>query len=150
VALRDLRGQQGDVEGARAPYQQAIDSGHAGWAPEAAVSLARLLAGQGDVEGARAAYQQAIDSRHADWAPEAACALRACWLAEQEDMECARAAHQQAIDSGRLPGEVAGLRSILDGPGGAAGGPGDGSVTPSREGRFLSRMPSYRSTCWRV
>jgi len=50
------------VEGARAAYQQAIDSGDPDAAPGAALSLGNLLADQGDVEGARAAYQQAIDS----------------------------------------------------------------------------------------
>ena len=61
--------EQGDVEGARAAYQQAIDSGHADAAPGAWGNLGALLEEQGDVEGARAAYQQAIDSGHADQAP---------------------------------------------------------------------------------
>jgi TPR repeat protein len=60
---------QGNVVGARAAYQVAIDSGHAEAAPMAAVNLGVLLAGQGDVVGARAAYQVAIDSSHAKWAP---------------------------------------------------------------------------------
>ena len=49
------------MAGARAAYQQAIDSGHPAAAPMARVRLGLLLAGQGDVAGARAAYQQAID-----------------------------------------------------------------------------------------
>ena len=61
--------EQGDVAGARAAYQQAIDSGHADVAPAAAVGPGDLLREQGDVAGARAAYQQAIDSGHADLAP---------------------------------------------------------------------------------
>lgn len=52
------------MEGARAACQQAIDSGHADWAPLAAANLGNVLASQGDVEGARAAYQLAIDSGH--------------------------------------------------------------------------------------
>ena len=60
------------MAGAKAAYQQAIDSGHADVAPEAAVGLGVLLARQGDVAGAKAAYQQAIDSGHTDEAPTAA------------------------------------------------------------------------------
>jgi hypothetical protein len=85
---------QGDVAGARAAYQRAIDSGHAEWAPEAAINLGVLLAEQTDVAylsslshlnrltlaavaaSARAAYQRAIDSGHAEWAPKAAASLR--------------------------------------------------------------------------
>jgi tetratricopeptide (TPR) repeat protein len=66
VLLKD----QGEVEGARAAYQQAIDSGHHERAPMAAVGLALMLEEQGEVEGARAAFQQAIDSGHHDWSPE--------------------------------------------------------------------------------
>ena len=39
--------------GAKAAYQQAIDSGHADAAPRAAVNLGDLLAEQGDADGAR-------------------------------------------------------------------------------------------------
>ena len=85
--------------GARAAYQQAIDSGHADRAPQAAVNLGVLLEEQGDVAGARAAYQQAIDSGHADVAPMAAVGLGEL-LKEQGDVAGARAAYQQAIDSG--------------------------------------------------
>ena len=63
------------MEGAKAAYQQAIDSGHADAAPQAVVNLGILLERQGDAEGAKAAYQQAIDSGHADAAPEAAVRL---------------------------------------------------------------------------
>jgi predicted negative regulator of RcsB-dependent stress response len=59
-----LLANEGDVEGARAAYQQAIDSGHPDEAPRAAVGLGNLLGDQGDVAGARAAYQRAIDSGH--------------------------------------------------------------------------------------
>ena len=54
------------MEGARAAYQRAIDSGHPDAAPKAMVNLGVLLAEQGDVEGARAAYQRAIDTGHPD------------------------------------------------------------------------------------
>ena len=52
---------QGDPEGAKASYRRAIDSGHANWAPMAAVHLGILLAGQGDHEGAKASFQWAHD-----------------------------------------------------------------------------------------
>jgi tetratricopeptide (TPR) repeat protein len=95
VLLKD----QGEVEGARAAYQQAIDSGHHERAPIAALELGDLLKKQGEVEGARAAYQQAIDSGHHERAPMAAVGL-ALMLEEQGEVEGARAAFQQAIDSG--------------------------------------------------
>jgi predicted negative regulator of RcsB-dependent stress response len=41
-------------------------SGHATFAPLAALSLGELLAKEGDVAGATAAYQQVIASEHAD------------------------------------------------------------------------------------
>ena len=54
--LRD----QGDIAGARAAYQQAIDSDHPDVAPKAAYDLGSLLRKQGDKEGARAARQRAM------------------------------------------------------------------------------------------
>jgi Flp pilus assembly protein TadD len=60
------------VQGAKAAYRQAIASGHADAAPQAAVNLGLLLAEQGDVQGAKAAFGQAIASVHADAAPRAA------------------------------------------------------------------------------
>ena len=63
---------EGDVAAATAAYQQAIDSGHAEWAPKGAVNLGLLCDEQGDAAGAARAYQIAIDSGHAEWAPKAA------------------------------------------------------------------------------
>ncbi|MEO3811450.1 tetratricopeptide repeat protein [Sphaerisporangium sp. B11E5] len=97
--LGGLLADQGDVEGAQAAFQQAIDSGHADHAPAAAFFLGGLLADQGDVEGAQAAFQQAIDSGHADHAPAAAFFLGGL-LADQGNVEGAQAVYQQAIDSG--------------------------------------------------
>ena len=65
------------MAGAKAAYQQAIDSGHADAAPEAAVSLGALLAEQGDVAGAEAAYQQAIDYGRIETADSARQGLEA-------------------------------------------------------------------------
>jgi tetratricopeptide (TPR) repeat protein len=91
--------EQGDVAGARAAYQRAIDSGHADEAPRAAVNLGVLLKQQKDVAGAQAAYQRAIDSGHADYAPRAEANLGVL-LKQQKDVAGAQAAYQQAIDSG--------------------------------------------------
>jgi predicted negative regulator of RcsB-dependent stress response len=123
---------QGDVAGARAAYQRAIDSGHAEWAPEAAINLGVLLAEQTDVAylsslshlnrltlaavaaSARAAYQRAIDSGHAEWAPRAAINLGVL-LAKQGDVDGAWAAYQRAIDSGHAewaPKAAASLRRL--------------------------------------
>jgi Flp pilus assembly protein TadD len=68
--------EQADVDGARAAFQVAVDSGHPDAAPKAAVGLGLLLAKQGDVDGARAAYQLAVDSGHSDMAPMAMHRLR--------------------------------------------------------------------------
>ena len=97
--LGELLAEQGDVEGARAAYQQAIDSGDPDAGPSAASRLGWLLEQQGDVAGARAAYQQAIDSGHPREAPYAAVNLGPL-LAKEGDVAGARAAYQRAIDSG--------------------------------------------------
>ena len=73
--LGELLEQQGDVEGAKVAYQQALASEHAKVAPWAAFNLGGLLAEQGAVEGAQAAYQRAIKSGHPDWASRAAHSL---------------------------------------------------------------------------
>jgi Flp pilus assembly protein TadD len=70
--------EQGDLAGAKAAYQQAIDSGYPGHIPEAAVLLGTLLEQQGDVAAARTAYRRAIGSGHraADIARQRLRALR--------------------------------------------------------------------------
>jgi TolA-binding protein len=50
-------GRQGDVEGARSAYQQAIDSGDAEHAPAAGFQLGLLLGQHDDIDGAREAYR---------------------------------------------------------------------------------------------
>jgi hypothetical protein len=99
VLLGLLLAERGDTDGARAAYQQAIDSGQPNQASRAAVHLGRLLAEQGDTDAARAAYQQAIDAGHPDYAPMAAVHLGRL-LAGRGDTDAARAAYQLAIDSG--------------------------------------------------
>src|SRR3954454_21235469 len=64
-----LLAEHGDVEGARAAYQRAIDTGHPDQAPAAMNNLGLMLAEHGNVEGARAAFQRAIDTGHPDQAP---------------------------------------------------------------------------------
>jgi tetratricopeptide (TPR) repeat protein len=100
VDLGDLLTSQDDVEGARAAFQRAIDSGQRDVAPEARVELGYLLMlSQRDYQGAQAAFEQAINSRHAEWAPAAMVAL-ARVLEKQGDRDGARAAFQQAVDTG--------------------------------------------------
>ena len=98
VVLGVLLEEQGDVEGAKAAYQIAIDSRDADMAPSAAFNLGLLLWRQGDVDGAKIAYQTSIDSHHADWSPGAAVNLGNL-LAEQGDVDDAKTAYQTAIDS---------------------------------------------------
>jgi tetratricopeptide (TPR) repeat protein len=62
--------------GAEREYKIVIDSGHAEFAPMAAVRLGLLRAEDGDHAGAKAAYQIAIDSGHPYWAPRAAHYLK--------------------------------------------------------------------------
>jgi predicted negative regulator of RcsB-dependent stress response len=61
----------GDLDGARAAFQMAIDSGHPYDAPAAAVCLGDLLAEHHDDDGARLAYQIAIDSSNREEADRA-------------------------------------------------------------------------------
>lgn len=108
--------QQGDVKGARAAYQRAIDSGHAEWSPGAAVNLGALLVDQGDVEDAKAAYQRAIDSGHPEAAPMAVFNL-GLQLEEQGNLKGAKVAYQRAIDSGHAvyaPGAAYNLGVLLE------------------------------------
>jgi Flp pilus assembly protein TadD len=67
---------QEDIIGARAAFQQAIDSNHPDAAPLATFSLGALLAEQGDTEGARVAFQRTIDSNHPEATPMAVDWLR--------------------------------------------------------------------------
>jgi tetratricopeptide (TPR) repeat protein len=118
--------EQGDVEGAKDAYKQAIDSGDEDAAPKAAVNLGNLLFDQRDMQGARAAYERAIDSGHADAAPQAAFIL-AILLQEQGDIEGAKAACRQAIRSGHpdmAPRAAVKLGNLLGGQDDAAGAKG--------------------------
>jgi tetratricopeptide (TPR) repeat protein len=90
---------QGDVEGAKAAFQRAIDSGNTNTVTVAAFHLAGLLKEQGDVERAKAAYQRAIDRIHAGQDTLAAFSL-GILLKEQGDVKGAKAVYQQVIDSG--------------------------------------------------
>ncbi len=85
IAVRN----EGDIAGAKAAYEVAIDSGHVDVAPMAARNLGMLLEKQGDVAGAKTAYQVAIGQ--ADVAPKAAVNL-AVMLEKQEDVAGARPA----------------------------------------------------------
>lgn len=89
----------GDLSGAAAAYQQAIDSGDRNAVASAAVNLGVLRERQGDVSGAEAAYQLVIDSGHRVCIPQAAYNL-GCLRQERGDVSRAAALYQLAIDSG--------------------------------------------------
>jgi tetratricopeptide (TPR) repeat protein len=61
-----LLAEQGDVDGARAAFERAIDSAHPEVAPKAAAWLGNLLATQGDFDGMRAALERAVGAGHAE------------------------------------------------------------------------------------
>ena len=138
VELGVLLEEQGDVAGAKAAYQGAIDSGHADVAPLAAVNLGALLEA-GGCGGAEAAYQRAIDSGHADAAPMAAVNLGVL-LERQGDVVGAKAAYQQAIDSGH-PDAGAEGRGLPGSPAAGAGGCG------GCPGRFQRAIDSGHPDC---
>ena len=77
MKLAGLLGTEGDVTGAAAACQTAINSGEPDAAPRSAVMLGMLYAQQGNLAGARAAYQYAISSGHPEAARIAADQLRA-------------------------------------------------------------------------
>ncbi|MFB9907497.1 hypothetical protein [Allokutzneria oryzae] len=54
----------GDLRGAKALYDKAIETGDEEYAPAAAVRLGGVLAALGDLGGARSAYRDAVDSGH--------------------------------------------------------------------------------------
>lgn len=83
--------EQGDIEGARAAWQQAVDSGHPEHGPPAAYNLGNLLSGQEDFKGAREAYQRAISSGHDQHGPAAAYNLGNL-LKKHGDIDDAKAA----------------------------------------------------------
>ena len=68
--------QAGQLARAADLWQLAIDSGHADYAPQAALNLGVLRREQGNPAGAEQAWQLAIDSGHVDVAPKAALNLR--------------------------------------------------------------------------
>jgi tetratricopeptide (TPR) repeat protein len=102
-AMRDLgdllRGQD-DLDGARAAYQRAADSGDPDVAPEALVDLGHLLMiFQRDYGGASAYFRQAISSAHPEWSAARLVSL-ALALVKHGDTAGAKDAYQHAIESG--------------------------------------------------
>ena len=91
--------EQGDVEGARSAYQQAIDSGDPEHAPAAAFSVGLLLGRHGDWSGAQRAYWYAANSGHLEHAPAAARNLGHLFK-RQGRFRQSPEAYQLAIDSG--------------------------------------------------
>ena len=91
--------EQGDAEGARAAYQQAIDSDHPRLASKAARNLGLMLVELGDTQGARAAFQRAVELGHPEVAAKAARSL-GLLLVEHGDTQGARAAFEKAVELG--------------------------------------------------
>jgi tetratricopeptide (TPR) repeat protein len=85
---------QGDVEGARAAYQLAIDSGHPRLGGRAASNLGNLLTRRDDEAAAARAYRLAADLGNA----KGSLNLGAMY-AGQGRLDEARAAFQAAADS---------------------------------------------------
>jgi tetratricopeptide (TPR) repeat protein len=96
---------RGDVDGARAAYQVAIDSGHAEFAPAVWFNLGNLLVEEGDDEGARAAYQEAIDSGNPRQAGRAAVNLGNLLKRRGEEAD-AEQAYRLAADLGNAKGSL--------------------------------------------
>jgi tetratricopeptide (TPR) repeat protein len=121
-----LLGQEPDVEGAKAAYQQAINSGHPEAAPGAALGLGLLLGQNGDLKGAEDAYRQATSYADSVTAPTAALSLGNLLTQKPDgpDVEGAKAAYQQAINSGRpdiVPMAALMLGNLLDDQGDVEG-----------------------------
>ena len=67
-SLGDLLFADGDVEGAREAYEQAIDSGHPRWSPIARIDLAVLLAdGVDDLAGAAGTWRSRLRPPRPTW-----------------------------------------------------------------------------------
>jgi tetratricopeptide (TPR) repeat protein len=99
IGQAQLLDTQGNSDGARAAYEQAIDVGDDNSAAHARVLLARLLSKKGDVSAARRAYLRVIESGNADWARVALVDLLNL-LQEQGDAAAIREAHRIAVATG--------------------------------------------------
>jgi tetratricopeptide (TPR) repeat protein len=121
VGLGDLLRSQGNPEGARAAYQQAIDWGDT----HAIIDLARLLRGDlGDTEAAQAALERAAGSGDTEVALEALIDLGNLLVLFQGDADRARSAFEEVIRSGHAqwaPEAMVGLARLLQKQGDATG-----------------------------
>ena len=78
VALGVLLKERGEIDAAKAAYQQAIDSTTKKWSPRRQSGWGSCSKSGGRSSAAKAAYQQAIDSHHQDAAPQAALTWGTC------------------------------------------------------------------------
>lgn len=99
LELGILLAEQGDLNGARVAYRNAVDFGHTGTAPWPMMKLALALIEHADTETAQAALHSAIDTGHPPVVAVASLGLGNL-LAQEGDAEAARTAFQRAIDSG--------------------------------------------------
>jgi cellulose synthase operon protein C len=90
-----------DADGARAAYQQAIDSGHPDWSVVARLDLAQLLEAEGDLPGAQAQLRLVAEGSNQVYAARA-WDLLGDLLVRSDDSAGARAAYRRAVDS-RVP-----------------------------------------------
>lgn len=67
VETGDRLGRVGDLKGARAAYERAIESGHPEWAPEAAIKMGDLFAARGARSLALRSYERAINLGGDEW-----------------------------------------------------------------------------------
>jgi tetratricopeptide (TPR) repeat protein len=94
VVLADL----GDMDGAMAAYQAAIDSRHTDHAPRSMVNLGELHLARGNLVAARSLLERAISSGHPIHAARARVALAGVLISEG-DLDGARTTYEQAIGS---------------------------------------------------
>ena len=93
-----LRFRAGNPAGARAAYQQAIDSGHPDWSVVARLDMAQLLDAEDDRPGAQEQLRQITQGPNRIYAAQA-WDLMGDLLARSADSPGAQEAYQQAIDA---------------------------------------------------
>jgi hypothetical protein len=98
VQLATFLKNHADVTGAKAAWQQAIDSRMHPWAEIAFSALLNQLQAEDDLDGARAAHRAGVETGNPD-APHALVVIGNL-LKERGDVDGWRAAWQQAIDTG--------------------------------------------------
>lgn len=89
-----------DWTGARRACEQAMASGHADYAPQAAYMWGMMLAKQGDYAAAVNSLHQAVTSGHKDWSPRASFFLGQWYGVDWADVPTGRRFLEEAAASG--------------------------------------------------